>query len=338
MFLIDAHLVLLPALLFLAAVFAAAEASLFSLQRSQLESLKESRPQTYQKIRKLIFEPDELLSTIIIGNECLNIMIATFVVALIENYLPLGEAQVGILSVVVSSVLLLAFSEILPKVLAFRLPVLVASILVWPTSWAHTLFTPVRNLFLVISERALKWIGIEPTPPPIVNELDFLTLVEVGAESGSLEKEEKERIINVFHFSDLTVSQVMTPWSKVFCLSDDMKLDEVLGEVRRKVYSRIPVISHLDQHVVGVLYTKELLKLLLRPHSIPANSLAEAMSPPYVVSSHKKTSTLFREFKVKKVHMALVVDEYGRHVGIVTLEDMLNALFQTPKKREEVAP
>lgn len=303
-----------------------------------MESLKETRPHTYHKIRKLIFQPDELLSTIIIGNECLNIMIATFVVALLESHLSLSETKIGFLSVLVSSALLLAFSEILPKVLAFRMPVLVASFLVYPTSWAHSLLTPLRNLFLKVSERLLKWMGIEPAPPPIVNELDFLTLVEVGAESGSLEREEKERIINVFHFSDLTVSQVMTPWAKVFSLRDDMPLEQVLSEVRKKTYSRIPVISHVDQHVVGILYTKELLKLLLKPDAIPTNSLAEAMSPPYVVSSHKKTSKLFREFKLKKVHMALVVDEYGRHVGIVTLEDILNALFQTTKRREEPTP
>src|SRR5262249_40982803 len=106
----------------------------------------------------------------------------------------------------------------------------------------------------------------------------------------------------------------------------------------QKTFSRIPVISQQDGHTVGILYTKELLKLLLAPESTKEeDTLARATFPPYFVSTHKKVSKLFREFKTKKVHIAIVVDEYGRHLGVVTLEDVLNSLFQTRKKAEKVA-
>lgn len=336
--LIDAHLVLIPLLLFFAAIFAAAEASLFSLSRPQLESLREARPHTYRRIRRLVFEPEALLSTLIIGNECLNIMIATFVVTLLQTHLPFEQTVIGVLAVVLSSILLLTFSEVLPKVLAFRLPLQVASVLVYPTSWAHTLLTPFRQLFLFVSERIINVFGITPSPPAVVSEKDFLTLVEVGAESGSLDRDEKERIINVFHFTDLTVSAVMTPWKHVFFITDEQTMSDVLSKVRTKTFSRIPVLSHDDQHVVGILYTKELLKHLLEESVVGTDALTEAISPPHVVSSHKKISKLFREFKLKKVHMALVVDEYGRHIGVVTLEDLLNALFRTTRRKEVVVP
>jgi len=326
-------------MLFISAVFAAAEASLFSLSRTQLEALHESRPSVYRRIRQLIFRPDLLLSTIVIGNECLNIMIATFVTALLDFHYSGWDARVLVLtSVLLSSILLLTCSEVLPKVLAFRMPVLTASVLVYPMSWVHALLTPLRKIFLTMSSEIIKWFGIQPSPPTIVSEKDFLTLVEFGAESGTLDRDEKEMIVNVFHFSDMTVGSVMTPWQKVFSLPDTLSIDHVMAEVRKKTYSRIPVFSQKENRVVGILYTKELLKLLLSPVlEKQTDAFKKAIFPPYIVSTHKKVARLFRELKLKKVHMALVVDEYGRHLGVVTLEDVLNALFQTQRKKAEGA-
>jgi putative hemolysin len=321
----------------MAAFFAAAEASLFSLSRTQLESLRESRPAAYRRIRNLIYRPEGLLSTLIISNEALNILIGTFTVALVESNIPLDERYVALISVLLSSVLLLTFSEILPKILAFRMPTYLAPFLVYPTSWAHSLVTPFRKIFLWISSQITRWIKIE-TQPQVVSEKDFLTLVEVGAETGSLDRDEKQMIFNVFSFSDLSVSAVMTPWRNVVSVPENFTVPEILNVVRKRTYSRIPVLAAQDNRVMGILYTKELLKLLLRPQeSQEPNPLKNAVFPPYIVSIHKKVSKLFREFKQKKVHMALVVDEYGRHLGIVTLEDVLGALFHTQKKVEAVA-
>lgn len=332
--LIDAHLVLIPVLLVVAAIFAAAEAALFSLRRSQLETLKETRPLAYSRIRRLLFRPQALLSTIIIGNECVNIMVGTFVVALVQKNFPFNEQTHGVISVFLSCFLLLSCSEILPKVLAFRLPVITASILVFPLGWAHALLTPFRKLFLFLSERILKAVGVAPRPPEVVSEKDFLMLVEAGAESGSLDKEEHERIVNVFHFSDLKVSSILTGWAQVTWVRDDLTVEQALHEIKHRAFSRVPVFSVKEQKVMGILYTKELLKL--RVAALPREApLREVVEPPYVVSSHAKVARLFREFRLKKVHIALVVDEYGRHVGIVTLEDVLNSLFRTSHKKKE---
>jgi putative hemolysin len=323
-------------LLCTAAIFAASEASLFSLSRAQLETLRESRPNVYRHIRQLILAPEALLSSTIIGNECVNIMIGTFVTGLLEyHYSQLDDRLTIILSVLISSALLLTFSEILPKVIAFRAPVLVAPAVVYPMTAAHILLTPFRKVFLGISTGILRIFAVHPTAPTPISEKDFLTLVEVGAESGSLDRDEKEMIFNVFNFSDRTVTTVMTPWDRVFYLSDQSTLDEVVDAVKRKMFSRIPVVSAKDNRVAGILYTKELLKILLSDERNQKASVKEAMFPPYIVSSHKQISKLFREFKLKKVHMALVVDEFGKQLGVVTLEDVLNALFQTHRKRSE---
>jgi putative hemolysin len=329
------HLILLPVLLFLCALFAATEASLFSLSRTQLESIRMSRPHLYNRIRALIYRPDALLSTLIIGNECLNITIATIIAGSIEYNLGVhGQPWRIILPVLISSGLLLTFSEILPKVIAFRMPTLVASIVVYPMTWIHALLKPVRRVFLGVSSGIIRVFGIKPSPPSAISEQDFLTLVEVGAESGSLDRDEKEMIFNVFHFSDLTVSSIMTPWSEVFFVTDKMSVEEVLGEIKKKTYSRVPVLSMTTSRVAGILYTKALLRLLLAPNPAEEKqTLIQATIPPYIVSTHKKVSKLFREFKLKKVHIALVVDEFGKQIGVVTLEDILNALFQTQPRR-----
>lgn len=328
---------LVPVLLLLAALFAASEAALFSLSRAQLEMLKSTRPGVYRRIRALIFRPDALLSTIVIGNECLNIMIATLVTSFLELSLSeLSDTTTIILSVLVSSALLLTVSEILPKILAFRMPMLLASILVYPMTWAHWLLAPLRKIFLSVSNYLLNLLGIQVAPPSIINEQDFLTLVEVGEQSGSLDRDEKEMISNVFSFSDLSVSSILTGWDKVFWLPEELPLSEILERIKAKPFSRIPIYSSTKGRVIGILYTKELLKLLLPDNQGKETEILDsALFPAYIVSGHKKVSKLFREFKQKKVHMALVVDEFGKQLGIVTLEDVLNSLFRTPSPRKK---
>ena len=159
--LIHIYLVLIPLLLLIAAIFAASEASLFSLSRTQLESIKTQKPALYRSIRNLIQKPEGLLSTLIIGNECINILIGTFVVTLMQKNLSSWDSRLLALgSIIVSTLLLLLFSEILPKVLAFRLPVLTASVLVYPASWAHFILTPIRKIFVTLSGEILKLFNV----------------------------------------------------------------------------------------------------------------------------------------------------------------------------------
>jgi putative hemolysin len=222
-------------------------------------------------------------------------------------------------------------SEILPKILAFRMPLSFASFLVFPMTLAHFLLTPLRILFQGLASQILQWFGIKVSGPTALTEQDFLTLVEVGAESGTLDRDEKEMIFSVFHFGDLTVSSVMTPWEKVQWIKETETPQEILELARKTRLSRFPVISSKGSEVVGILHTKELLPFLENKDSI--QSIKSIMFDPYIVSIHKKVSHLFREFKIKKIHMALIVDEFGRHRGVVTLEDLLNTLFRTQQKK-----
>lgn len=335
---IPVHLLFIPLVLALSAMFAAAEASLFSLSRVQMESLRQTRPHLYHRIRLITSHPENLLSTLVVGNECLNIMLGTLVAGLLEmHFSSLTDSIQVVLSVLVSSILMLAFSEILPKIFAFRFPLLTSSALILPISFVSAFLKPLRVIFIAISNQITRLFGIGGDPSIAVSEKDLLTMVEVGEQSGSLNRDEKQMIINVFHFSDQPVSSIMTPWKQVSRLSSTVTPVAALQFVREKTYSRIPVVNEKEDRVVGVLYTKELLKLLIRQERERESSILDiqdAIFPPYIVSSHKKIAKLFREFKQKKVHIALVVDEYGKHTGVVTLEDILNSLFQTQKKAD----
>ncbi len=332
--LIPAHLFLIPGLLFLAALFAAAEASLFSLSRSQLESLRTSTPHAFHLIHKLIDRPERLLSSIIIGNEFLNITIGTLVVASLEF---MGRGMdpklLALLSVGLSSILLLTFAEVLPKVIAVRFPVVIASLLAYPMFLAYSVLEPMGRLFLGVSGFLLRIAGIETIQKEAVNENDILTLVEAGEESGSLESRERQMIVNVFHFTDRPISSVMTPWEKVFWLPDTLDVKGAIEKILEHPLSRIPVVARGGAEVVGILYTKELLSQILNKEE-DKRSIRAFTAPPFVVSAQKKVAKLFREFKQRKIHFALVVDEYGRQIGVVTLEDLLNALFHTQAKKE----
>ena len=199
--------------------------------------------------------------------------------------------------------------------------------------------TPFRKVFVSVSGEILKVFNVRPISNTALNEKDLLNLIEVGEESGSLDQDEKQMIYNVFKFSDRSVQSVITPWDKVFTLFDNCSISEALSQVRQNTFSRVPVLSRDNNSVVGILYTKELLKLLLESDvSVNTEALKKATFSPYIVSSHKKISRLFREFKQKKIHIALVVNEYGNYLGVVTLEDLLNALFQTQNKGETSIP
>lgn len=325
---IPVHLLFIPLFLLLSGIFASSEAALFSLTRAQLETLRGRKPGAYTRIRYLIFHPEELLSTLIIGNECINILTGTLVASVVEFVT--GSTSIGVVlaSILISSLLLLTCSEILPKIIAFRMPVLVASAMAYPTTWLHVATTPLRKVFLAVSRSIIRRAGIQATPPSAISEQDFLTLVEIGAESGSLDRDEKDMIFNVFRFSDQPVAAVMTPWSKVFRIPQSEDVDTIIRQISEQRYSRVPVLS--DDRVVGILYVKELLRTLGEKDPLRRQELLrQAVFPPYIVSTHKKISRLFREFKLKKIHFALVVDEYGRQLGVVTLEDLLNALFRT---------
>ncbi len=326
--------------LLLAACFAASEAALFSLNTFQVSSLEEQYPKLGSLIQKLLKQPESLLSTLIIGNEVVSILLSTAIASLVLSYRGAHEDNtstlgLSLLSTFISFGLLLTFSEVIPKVIAFRIPTVFAVLFTYPLFIFYQVLRPVRRFLSQVSSKVVELIGIEKGFEAAVSEKDFLTLIEAGAETGSVNREEKALIYNVFRFSDLMVSKLLVPWENVFQLKEAMSLSQAVSEIRGRRFSRIPVMSEDGREVMGVLYTKELLKLMVDANSVASQQrkISELVSRPFIVPSHQKVGRLFTELLRRKIHLAIVVDEYGRYQGIITLEDLLNALFKPQSSR-----
>jgi len=329
--LIPVHWFLLPIVLLLSAVFAAGEAALFSLSRLQLESLKATRPGVYRRVRALIHQPEVLLSTVVIANESLNILTGTLVASLVELSRPGMDIRwTAAISIAITMALLLLVSEILPKTLAFRSPMAIATTVVYPLGWVANTLSPLRRGLVGLSESITRILGLPSPQASPIGETDLRLLIEAGEESGSLDKTERDLLLNVFELGDMTVTAIMTPWEKVFTLPENLTVEQVLAALPDRPFSRIPIIVPSAGDVAGVLFAKEMVRLLAAPEKIQKSDIPRrAIMAPYVVSVHKKIAQLFKEFKRNKVHFSLVVDEYGRQLGIVTMEDIINTLLRT---------
>ncbi len=171
----------------------------------------------------------------------------------------------------------------------------------------------------------LRVAGSERAPSePEISEEELRTLVDVGAREGVVDRSEREMIHKVFELEDTIVREVMVPRPDMFCLDVSTSPDEVLGLLRENLHSRVPVFEDTIDQIVGVLYTKDLL-----PHlrGLPKDfDLRAQLHPPYFVPGSKRADALLREFQAKKLHLAIVVDEYGGTAGLVSLEDLLEEL------------
>jgi len=169
----------------------------------------------------------------------------------------------------------------------------------------------------------------------VIMEEDLRTLVDMGERDGIFDPSERELIQNVFEFGDMIASKVMTPRADVFSLPENMPFNEVLQHVTEKHFSRIPIYEGDKDNIIGILYANDLIPYK-KPGSKPPEELARLARTPYFVPETKKADELFREFRSKKIHMAIVVDEFGGIAGLVTMEDLLEELFGEIIDEDEV--
>jgi putative hemolysin len=180
------------------------------------------------------------------------------------------------------------------------------------------LFAPMRRLAARLSPR------VDGQVAPLVDEAGLRTLVDAGEEGGAIEATEKEMIVSIFELHDTVVGEIMVPRPDMVAIPVTASLSEALNVILQAGYSRIPVYEGTIDHIVGVLYAKDLLRLL--QDGIREASLRELLRPPYFVPEGKRIVDLLREMQQRRVHMAIVVDEYGGVAGLVTIEDILEEI------------
>lgn len=313
------------ALLFCSALISGAEVAVFGLSQTDLNAIREQDTKKGQLLLRLLAKPKKLLATILIANNAINIGVV-ILFSSIGDPLFKGVDQVlfglvsvrFLLEVVVATFLILMFGEILPKIYANRNRIQFAHFMAYPLRILDYIFTPfstpMRSATLFLQDK----LGRQK-PNLSVDQLS--QALELTSE-GDTTKEEQKILEGIVSFGNTDTKQVMCPRLDIFALDEAMKFPEVLEEIKKNGYSRIPVFSENMDNVSGVLYVKDLLPYLDRK-SFNWNTL---LRDPYFVPENKKLDDLLQEFQEQKKHMAIVVDEYGGTSGIVTLEDIIEEI------------
>ncbi len=314
--------VFLGVLLVLSGFFSSSETALFSVSTAKAKHLAKEGGRMNDLILYMKDRPHTLLTTILIGNNLVNIAASSLATAITINFMAtiapdqaFGNA-VGVATGIMTF-LILVFGEIFPKTVATKNNVMVAKGVILPLYWLSFLFYPLI-LFLNFIPRVAGMVSSAPH----VTEEELMTFVEFVHDEGQINPDEKELINNIVKLDDISVSEIMTPSADMFILdkAGELEIDRIL----KSGYTRIPVIVGDIDHVAGIVNIKD----LFREHTMHPDHLdiARIMREPYFVPENKKLDQLLNQFKKRKDHAAIVVDEYGEVSGIVTLEDVLEAI------------
>ena len=301
--------------LILSAFFSGSEIAFFSISDSKLRTLAEEGRKAAKLALHLRSKPYRLLSTILIGNNLVNILAATLT-TLIANRL-FGMEAVAIATGILTF-LVLMFGEIVPKTISQKHAVTAVQILAYPIYWFEKLFSPALYL---LEPFILKMTGGRSITLHYATEEELKLMLDAGDQAGVLETEEVKMIKNVFEFTDLTAEDVMTPRIYMFGLDGNVSLEEVREDLFKSKFSRIPVYENNLDNVIGILYRSHALMELADNHT--SHLLREIAKPALFVPAGKPADDLLKQFQQEKRHIAIVVNEFGGVLGLVTAEDLL---------------
>lgn len=322
------EIILLFLCLSFSAFFSGSETAFFSTDKTALKSYFGSRQLLLRYSLALIEHPKRLLITILIGNNLVNIAAAIISVSLTVQAAQTFSISMEVMilfQIIILTAILLVFSEIVPKVFASKKSLRFISYAVIPLYWISILLFPVAEAVSEFIQSVFRGKALDRSKSALSAD-DLTHLVEIGSQKGSLEGEEKELIKGVVEAREIIVRQVMMPRVDITAVDSETNLEEVLDLIRNTGHSRMPVYEEDLDTVIGVLYMKDLLPFLYPSADKAKFSVKSLVRMPLFVPEYRLVTDLLQEFQEKKTHIAIVVDEYGGTSGIVTMEDLLEAI------------
>ena len=317
----DGSITLLVALIVLiafSAFFSASETAFSSLNQIRLKSRAEDGDTSAARVLAMAEKYDKLLSTILIGNNIVNIAAASIGTIIFTKML--GAERGATVSTMVLTVVVLIFGEVTPKSLAKEMPETVATAVSPFLNLLMILFTPLTWLFS--QWKRLLGHFIRSTEEDTITEGELMTMVSEAENDGELTDRESQLIRSAIEFDDVEVEEILTPRVDVIAVEDDLSLDEVADTFAESGYSRLPVYHGTIDNIIGVVHEKDFYLGRLRKDT----TLEDLVKPTLYTTGSTQISQLLRTLREQHHHMAVVVDEYGGTEGIITLEDILEEL------------
>jgi CBS domain containing-hemolysin-like protein len=309
-------------LLLLAALLAMAETAIARMSRVKALHLAQEKKKGADTLVKIVEDPAPYLNVVLLLTLLCHIAATVLATAFaIRTMDDAGEA----IAVVVMTVVIFVFAELVPKTYSVQFTERAALFMGRPVYFLGKALKPLGKSLLLISNAVMVILPGRPLPKgPFVSEEEIRHLVDIAEEEEEIEEEERELIHSIFEFGDTVVREVMVPRPDMVAIRADATMDEALEKIISAGFSRIPLYDGDTDNIIGVLYAKDLLK---RVHEgkkdVRLSSLGRA---PTFVPEQKKVSELLREMQDQRVHMAIVVDEYGGTAGLVTIEDLIEEI------------
>lgn len=309
------QVIILLILLLFSAFFSASETAFSTFSRSKMKTEAEDGGKKAKLVLKLSDAYDKLLSTILVGNNIVNIL-ATSLATILFTHL-LGEELGVTVSTVVMTLMVLLFGEITPKTLAKKLSYALSKKFAGALRAISIILTPLTYIFNLWQSLVLKFV--RDGDDQSVTEEEIITVVEEAAIGGEIDEQESELIKNVIKFSDIEVNDILTPRVDVVAVEKGWDRQQIAEVFSQSEFSRLPVYEETVDSIIGILYQKDF-------YGEPNEPIFKLVRPVKSIFASMKISKLLKYFQETKCHMVVVTDEYGGTKGIVTLEDVLESL------------
>lgn len=321
------NIVLLIILILISGFFSASETALTSFRSIHLEKLEEEKEfKKAELLKKWLKNPNEMLTGLLVGNNVVNILASS--IATVVTMKVIGGNSTSSIAIATAgmTVIILIFGEITPKIIAKNQTIKVAEIVITVIYYLTVVLKPLIIILMFISRFIGRILGIDlkDNEALMITEDDIISFVNVGEAEGVIEEEEKEMIHSIVAFGETTAKEVMTPRTSMLAFEGNRTIDDVWDELMENGFSRMPVYEETIDNIVGVLYVKDILGALKdKKTDVPIKNFVR---PGYFVPETKSITEILQDFRSMKVHIALVLDEYGGIVGLVTIEDLIEEI------------
>ena len=316
-------------LFILSAFFSGSEVALFSLDRRKLKNNLAGKAVTGRYLLLLLDHPRRLLVTILIGNTVVNVAASIIAVTLaieISEQFNFSRDLALTLQIILLTALVVLFGELTPKVWANKNPLKFARIVCIPLYWVNVLFYPVAETITEIIKSAVSKMHFDKSKSAILPE-ELAELANLSHERGTLIEEEHGLISSIVSFRTVAVHEVMTPRVDMITVSTEFAFDELLQIIALSGHSRLPLYRNGLDDIIGIIYAKDLLPYIQHKELREQFSLEKIARKALFIPRTKLISTLMQELQEKKMHISIVVDEYGGTAGLITLEDIIEEII-----------